>query len=197
MQNYSGQKVPEAFKRNQEMLRFCTAFDMKGKNATNVKIKIMEELRKSINSKVSNTEMESRELSRESFYGLYGGLFFIGIYLGILFLIATVLIIYYKQISEGFEDRKRFQIMQNVGMSKREVRRSIKSQILSVFFLPLLTAILHVSVAFPIMVKLLRVLNLNNRSLFAGCTVATVGVFAVFYAIVYSLTAKEYYRIVN
>lgn len=195
MQNFSGQNVPEAFKKNQQTLRFYTAFDLKGKNATNAKI--MEELRKSINSKVMHTEMESRETSRESFYGLYGGLFFIGIYLGILFLIATVLIIYYKQISEGFEDRKRFQIMQNVGMSKREVRRSIKSQILSVFFLPLLMAILHVIVAFPIMVKLLRVLNLNNRSLFAGCTLVTVGVFAVFYAIVYSLTAKEYYRIVN
>lgn len=195
MQNYSGQKVPEAFKRNQEMLRFCTSFDLKGENAANAKR--MEELRKSISSKVSNTEMESRETSRESFYGLYGGLFFIGIYLGILFLIATVLIIYYKQISEGFEDRKRFQIMQNVGMSKREVRRSIKSQILSVFFLPLLMAILHVIVAFPIMVKLLRVLNLSNRSLFAGCSAVTIGIFAVFYAIVYSLTAKEYYRIVN
>ena len=194
MQNYSGQNVPEAFKKNQQMLRYYTAFDLNGKNAKNVKT--IEKLRKGIN-KVSNTEMESREMSRESFYGLYGGLFFIGIYLGILFLIATVLIIYYKQISEGFEDRKRFQIMQNVGMSKREVRRSIKSQILSVFFLPLLMAILHVIVAFPIMVKLLRVLNLSNRSLFAGCTAVTIGIFAVFYALVYSLTAKEYYRIVN
>lgn len=194
MQNYSGQNVPEAFKKNQQMLRYYTAFDLNGKNAENAKI--LEKLQKGLN-KVPYTEMESRETSRESFYGLYGGLFFIGIYLGILFLIATVLIIYYKQISEGFEDRKRFQIMQNVGMSKREVRRSIRSQILSVFFLPLFMAILHVIVAFPIMVKLLRVLNLSNRSLFAGCTVTTIGVFAVFYAIVYSLTAKEYYRIVN
>ena len=194
MQNYSGQNVPEAFKKNQQMLRYYTAFDLNGKNAENAKI--LEKLQKGLN-KVPYTEMESRETSRESFYGLYGGLFFIGIYLGILFLIATVLIIYYKQISEGFEDRKRFQIMQNVGMSKREVRRSIRSQILSVFFLPLFMAILHVIVAFPIMVKLLRVLNLSNRALFAGCTVTTIGVFAVFYAIVYSLTAKEYYRIVN
>ena len=194
MQNYSGQNVPEAFKKNQQMLRYYTAFDLNGKNAENAKI--LEKLQKGLN-KVPYTEMESRETSRESFYDLYGGLFFIGIYLGILFLIATVLIIYYKQISEGFEDRKRFQIMQNVGMSKREVRRSIRSQILSVFFLPLFMAILHVIVAFPIMVKLLRVLNLSNRALFAGCTVTTIGVFAVFYAIVYSLTAKEYYRIVN
>ena len=194
MQNYSGQNVPEAFKKNQQMLRYYTAFDLNGKNAENAKI--LEKLQKGLN-KVPYTEMESRETSRESFYSLYGGLFFIGIYLGILFLIATVLIIYYKQISEGFEDRKRFQIMQNVGMSKREVRHSIRSQILSVFFLPLFMAILHVIVAFPIMVKLLRVLNLSNRALFAGCTVTTIGVFAVFYAIVYSLTAKEYYRIVN
>ena len=140
---------------------------------------------------------ESRELHRESFYMLYGGLLFIGIYLGILFLMATVLIIYYKQISEGYDDKERYQIMQKVGMSKQEVRRSIRSQVLLVFFLPLLTAIIHILVAFKVITKLLVVLNMVNVPLFAVCTAVTVAVFAVFYGIVYGVTAKEYYKIVN
>ena len=141
--------------------------------------------------------MESRMLSRSSFYELYGGLFFIGIYLGSMFIMATVLIIYYKQISEGYDDRERYQIMQKVGMSKKEVKRSIRSQVLSVFFLPLVVAVIHVAVAFKVMTKILGVLNLTNVSLFAVCTIITIAVFAVFYIIVYSITAKEYYRIVN
>lgn len=144
-----------------------------------------------------NGTMESRMLSRSSFYELYGGLFFIGIYLGSMFIMATVLIIYYKQISEGYDDRERYQIMQKVGMSKKEVKRSIRSQVLSVFFLPLVVAVIHVAVAFKVMTKILGVLNLTNVSLFAVCTIITIAVFAVFYIIVYSITAKEYYRIVN
>lgn len=140
---------------------------------------------------------ESREDSKASFFELYGVLFFIGIYLGALFLMATVLIIYYKQISEGYDDRERYQIMQNVGMSKREVKRSIRSQVLMVFFLPLLVAGLHIAMAFPIITKLMKAFNMTNTHLFAGCTLATVGVFAVFYGIVYAVTAREYYRIVN
>lgn len=141
--------------------------------------------------------IESREDSKASFFELYGVLFFIGIYLGALFLMATVLIIYYKQISEGYDDRERYQIMQNVGMSKREVKRSIRSQVLMVFFLPLLVAGLHIAMAFPIITKLMKAFNMTNTHLFAGCTLATVGVFAVFYGIVYAVTAREYYRIVN
>ena len=144
-----------------------------------------------------NILFESRELSKQSFYELYGGLFFMGIYLGIMFLIATVLIIYYKQISEGYDDRERYQIMQKVGMSKQEVRRSIKSQVLSVFFLPLIVATIHIAVAFKVIVKLLGALNLTNVMLFAICTIATVLLFGIFYAIVYAITAREYYRIVN
>ena len=136
--------------------------------------------------------MEKRE-----FYGLYGGLLFIGIYLGAMFLMATVLIIYYKQISEGYDDRERYQIMQKVGMSKREVRSSIRSQVLIVFFLPLLAAVIHIAVAFGVITKLLAVLNLVNVPLFLVCTVVTVAAFAVFYGVVFSLTAREYYKIVN
>ena len=95
-----------------------------------------------------------REMERVQFYGLYGGLFFIGILLSIVFISAAVLIIYYKQLSEGYEDQKRFAIMQKVGMTKREIRRSINSQVLTVFFAPLLMAVLHLAFAFPLVWKL-------------------------------------------
>ena len=110
---------------------------------------------------------------------------------------ATVLIMYYKQISEGYDDRERYQIMQKVGMSKREVRSSIRSQVLIVFFLPLAAAILHITVAFGVITKLLAVLNLTNVSLFLTCTVVTAAVFAVFYGLIFSMTAREYYITVN
>ena len=111
--------------------------------------------------------------------------------------VATVLIIYYKQISEGYDDRERFQIMQKVGMSKKEVKYSIKNQVLSVFFLPLITAVIHVMVAFPVVMKLLALLNLANKTLFMLCTGVTIVAFAGFYAVVYGVTAREYYKIVN
>ncbi len=138
----------------------------------------------------------SMELSRDSFFDLYGGLFFLGIFLGALFLMATVLIIYYKQIVEGYDDKERFAIMQKVGMSRREVKGTVRTQVLIVFFIPLLAAAVHIAVAFPILTKLLALLNLQNVSLFGVCTVCTVLVFALIYAIVYSMTAKVYYRIV-
>ena len=114
-----------------------------------------------------------------------------------MFLIATVLIIYYKQISEGYDDRERYQIMQKVGMGKREVRRSIRSQVLLVFFLPLVVAVIHIAVAFNVIDKLLAMLGLVNTPLFLACTAATVLVFAVFYVMVFAVTAREYYKIVN
>ncbi len=134
---------------------------------------------------------------RFDFYALYGGLFFLGLFLGALFIMATVLIIYYKQISEGYEDKQRFYIMQQVGMSKAEVKKSIHSQVLTVFFLPLVTAIIHIVFAFKMITMMLEILNLTNVSLFVTCTIATVIIFAVFYTAVYSLTARTYYRIVE
>ena len=119
---------------------------------------------------------------QDSFYDLYGAMFFIGIYLGVLFLIAAVLIIYYKQISEGYDDKERFQIMQKVGMDQREVRRTIRSQVLTVFFLPLAMAVLHVAVAFQVIKKLMVTLNFTNTPLYLLCTVICIAVFAVFYA---------------
>lgn len=138
-----------------------------------------------------------RELGYSSFYTMFGGLFFLGIFLGVLFLMGAAMIIYYKQISEGYEDKERFEIMQKVGMSHKEVKASIRRQILMVFFLPLLMAGLHIAMAFPMVKRLLLLFGMNNSNLFAGCTVVTIGVFAVVYGIIYALTAKSYYRIVE
>ncbi|NCB51035.1 MAG: ABC transporter permease [Clostridia bacterium] len=140
---------------------------------------------------------ESRAQGSADFYSLYGGFLFLGIFLGLMFIMATILIIYYKQITEGYSDKERFRIMQQVGMSEREVKTSIRSQVLTVFFLPLLTAAVHVAFAFRIIVMLLAVLNLTNVSLFAWCTLGTFAVFALLYAAVYAVTAREYYRIVR
>ena len=178
-----------------ESFSYADKFNLKGDDGKQKET--LEQIQNEFYEKFPDGTMESRMLSRSSFYELYGGLFFIGIYLGSMFVMATVLIIYYKQISEGYDDRERYQIMQKVGMSKKEVKRSIRSQVLSVFFLPLIVAVIHVAVAFKVMTKILGVLNLTNVSLFAVCTIITIAVFAVFYIIVYSITAKEYYRIVN
>lgn len=178
-----------------ESFSYADKFNLKGDDGKQKEA--LEQIQNEFYEKFPDGTMKSRMLSRSSFYELYGGLFFIGIYLGSMFIMATVLIIYYKQISEGYDDRERYQIMQKVGMSKKEVKRSIRSQVLSVFFLPLVVAVIHVAVAFKVMTKILGVLNLTNVSLFAVCTIITIAVFAVFYIIVYSITAKEYYRIVN
>lgn len=178
-----------------EPFSYADKFNLKGDDGKQKEA--LEQIQNEFYEKIPDGMMESRMLSRSSFYELYGRLFFIGIYLGSMFIMATVLIIYYKQISEGYDDRERYQIMQKVGMSKKEVKRSIRSQVLSVFFLPLVVAVIHVAVAFKVMTKILGVLNLTNVSLFAVCTIITIAVFAVFYIIVYSITAKEYYRIVN
>lgn len=141
--------------------------------------------------------IEGAENSRSSFYSLYGGLLFLGIFLGLLFVMATVLIIYYKQVAEGYDDRERFEIMQKVGMSLKEVKKAVKSQVLTVFFLPLAAAVIHIAVAFNVITKLLTVLNLTNVPLFAWCTVITILIFAALYTAVYALTAKVYYKIVS
>lgn len=140
---------------------------------------------------------EDSATSRQSFMELYGGLFFLGLFLGVLFLLGTALIIYYKQVSEGYDDARRFNIMQKVGMSHKEVKQSIHSQILLVFFLPLVTAVLHLAFAFPMLQKILLVMGLNNFPLILCSTLGCVGVFAVAYLIIYALTARTYYNIVE
>ena len=128
---------------------------------------------------------------------MYGGFLFLGIFLGVLFLMATALIIYYKQISEGYDDHDRFQIMQKVGMSRREVRATIRTQVLMVFFVPLLMAAVHMSFAFPMISRLLSLFSLNNVALFLLCSLITFLVFALVYVAVYLVTARKYYQIVR
>ncbi len=140
---------------------------------------------------------ESRQLDREEYYSMNGGFFFLGVFLGLLFLAAAVLIIYYKQISEGYEDRQRFQIMQKVGLERRQIRRSVNGQILVVFFLPLLAAAVHVAFDYRLMVQLLRLFAMTDVRLTALCTLATFGGFAVLYVLVYRITARAYYKIVT
>ncbi len=135
--------------------------------------------------------------AKEDSVGLFGGLFFIGVFLGILFLMATVLIIYYKQLSEGYDDAGRFNVMKKVGMSGREIRRSIHSQVLTVFFLPLLGAGIHVAFAFPYLTRVLSLFCMYNVPLFAICTAGVMAAFALFYLAVYRLTERVYYRIVR
>lgn len=135
--------------------------------------------------------------SRADFLMSYGGLFFLGIFLGTLFLMATVLIIYYKQVSEGYDDKERFEIMQRVGMSKQEIRKTIRVQILMVFFLPLIFMMIHIAFAFPIITKLLALFGLMNTQLFLAATIGTIVIFASIYALIFNLTAKTYYKIVE
>lgn len=130
-------------------------------------------------------------------YGITGGFLLIGILLGSVFMVAAALIIYYKQISEGYYDREKFIIMQKVGMSQKEVKKSIRKQILAVFFTPLILAAMHMAGAFNMMYRLLGLFNFNNIWIFVGSTLATMLVFAVIYAIIYMVTAREYYKIVS
>ena len=138
-----------------------------------------------------------RQQEYESYYADNGSLLFIGIFLGSLFLMGTAMIIYYKQISEGYEDQKRFEIMQKVGLSRREVRSSVRRQILMVFFLPLLMAMLHITMAFPMIRRMLLLFGMTNTKLFIGCTAGTVLIFAVVYGLIYLMTAHSYYHIVE
>ena len=140
---------------------------------------------------------EDSATSRQGFMNLYGGLFFLGLFLGVLFLLGTALIIYYKQVSEGYDDARRFTIMQKVGMSHKEVKQSIHSQILLVFFLPLLMAVIHLAFAFPMLEKILLVMGLANTPLIVLSTLGCVLVFAVAYLIIYALTARTYTHIVE
>ena len=130
-------------------------------------------------------------------YGLAGGFLFLGLFLGFVFLLATVLIIYYKQISEGYEDKDRFEIMQKVGLSRGMVKKSIHSQILMVFFLPIVVASIHIVFDFNMVEKLLTMFYIHNTTLTALCTLGTVLVFFIAYGVVYVLTARTYYKIVE
>ena len=144
-----------------------------------------------------SSRWELRSEGEEAAYGMAGGFLFLGIFLGFIFLMATVLIIYYKQISEGYEDKERFEIMQKVGLSRGQVKRSIHSQILMVFFLPIVVASIHIVFDFNMVEKLLTLFYLHDTALTALCTLGTVLVFFAVYGAVYLMTAKTYYKIVE
>ncbi|MDC7288942.1 ABC transporter permease [Blautia schinkii] len=148
-------------------------------------------------SGAAGISVEIRQEEYETFYSMNGGLLFLGIFLGGLFLMGAAMIIYYKQISEGYEDKERFEIMQKVGMSRKEVKSSIRRQILMVFFVPLLMAVLHIAMAFPLISRLLKLMSMANTHLFMICTVVTILFFAAAYAVIYSITARSYYKIVE
>ncbi len=184
-----------AYGENASYIRYCVGMDLSGSKEE--KEAVYQEMRRLLPRADYRITLESKASSRSDFLSIYGGLFFLGIFLGSLFIVATILIIYYKQISEGYDDKERFEIMQKVGMSRAEVKRTIRSQILEVFFLPLLMAGVHVAFAFPIISRILAVLNLLNTGLLVLCTIGCFLLFTLLYGAIYTLTAKVYYRIVS
>lgn len=144
-----------------------------------------------------STVFEVKEAERGEFFAMNGSLFFLGIMLSLVFLSGTVLLIYFKQLSEGYEDQKRFAIMRRVGMTREDIRKSVNSQVLTVFFIPLVFAALHLSFAFPMIKKLLFLFGLRNTALFFSVTCAAFVLFSLFYALVYRLTSNAYFDIVT
>lgn len=174
--------------------RHNVAFDVDG--SQDDIMEFLNEVKSKINE-YDETVMEDIFTDREEFYSVNGGFIFLGSFIGLLFIIGTVLIIYYKQISEGYDDSERFKIMQKVGMSKLEVKRTINKQILMVFFLPPLIAIVHIMFAFKIIIKLLSLFGMYSTSTLIIATCCTIFVFLILYIIVYRLTYRVYYKIVE
>lgn len=141
--------------------------------------------------------LDGKSIASKDFMEMYGSFFFLGIFLGLMFIMALVLIIYYKQVTEGYDDKGRFEIMQNVGMSHAEVKRSINSQILLVFFIPLVVALIHLAFAMPILLKIMSVMYLSDTLLIILSTIGVSIVFAVIYTAVYLITARTYFKIVE
>lgn len=160
-------------------------------------IAVGDELETILTESSFNGWLEVREKERNTVYSLYGSILFLGVFIGVLFLMGAVMIIYYKQVSEGFDDRKRFQIMQKVGMSRKEIRQTIQSQVVTVFFLPLVAAVIHTMAAFPFTKRIMALMNFPDSNMFLAATGMTIAAFTVVYLIVYVLTARAYYKIVE
>ena len=195
-----GEKSGEAMM----MDRLSLHFDLDSEADTDTQEKLAKTLRsEAIKSTgkdfygMSSLSVDTRSLCRRDYLSLFGGLFFLGMILGPLFSIAAVLIMYYKQICEGYEDAERFAVMRKVGLTDAEIRRSVNSQVLTVFFAPLLMAGLHMLFAMPMIRLILGAFGLHNDSLFYGIGIASYVVFAVIYALMYLLTSRRYYRIVR
>lgn len=195
-----GEKSGEAMM----MDRLALHFDLASEADTDTQEKLVKTLRSEamkLTGKdfygMSSLSVDTRSLCRRDYLSLFGGLFFLGMVLGPLFSIAAVLIMYYKQICEGYEDAERFAVMRKVGLTDGEIRRSVNSQVLTVFFAPLLMAGLHMLFAMPMIRLILGAFGLHNDSLFYGIGIGCYVVFAVIYALMYLLTSRRYYRIVR
>lgn len=179
---------------------FCSSIAYIGFDMTDSEKEVTDFTQKLSNAfkaqKISS-EITLKSEEKAFFFSTYGGLFFVGILLGFLFLISTVMIIYYKQISEGYDDRERFLIMQKVGLSKKEIKQSIHSQVMLLFFLPLFTAIIHSAVALNIVADCLRLVIIVDKPTFLCSVAATCVLFSICYGVIYKITSKEYYKIVN
>ncbi len=159
-------------------------------------IELCREMKNEIRG-VSGYYYDCLEENKEDFFASDGGIFFLGIVLSIVFITATVLIIYYKQVTEGYEDQSRFEIMKKVGMTSKDIRKSINTQMLTVFFAPLAMAVMHLGFAFPVIYKLLMLFNLTNLKLLIIVTIISILVFALLYTVVYKITSNVYYNIVS
>lgn len=195
-----GEKSGEAMM----MDRLALHFDLASEADTDTQEKLVKTLRSEamkLTGKdfygMSSLSVDTRALCRRDYLSLFSGLFFLGMVLGPLFSIAAVLIMYYKQICEGYEDAERFAVMRKVGLTDAEIRRSVNSQVLTVFFAPLLMAGLHMLFAMPMIRLILGAFGLHNDSLFYGIGIGCYVVFAVIYALMYLLTSRRYYRIVR
>lgn len=189
------EKQSIAYPEDASNLHYYYGFDMSCDK--DVQIQIYNTIHFVLKHSNTTITVESSANEWHVFYSLYGGLFFLGILLGFTFLLAAVLIMYYKQVSEGYDDQERFTILQKVGMTKGEIKKSINSQVLIVFFLPLLAAGVHIAFAFSIITKLLALFGLTNISLLILVTLTTLIIFAIFYTIIFKLTSKAYYNIVS
>ncbi|HIT35006.1 MAG TPA: FtsX-like permease family protein [Candidatus Faecousia intestinigallinarum] len=139
---------------------------------------------------------DNKAVMLDEMYGVYGGLLFLGAMLSVVFAAAAALIIYYKQLCEGYEDQSRFAIMQKVGMTEKDIRKSINSQMITVFFMPLIAAGIHLAFAYSILSKLLNLLALTNQNNLMTIAAITFLVFGLLYFIVYKFTSHAYYNIV-
>lgn len=188
-------KQKEAYGDMSSLMTYYMSFDTDASQEQN--IDLYNNIENTLKKQYSGLVIESRTDSYQSFIALYGGFMFLGLFLSVLFVMIAILIIYYKQITEGYEDKERYEIMQKVGMDHQTVKKSINSQVLMVFFLPLITAGIHIAFAFPMISRLLKVLMLNNTKLLILCTIGCLVVFGIVYVIVYMLTSKLYYSIVK
>ena len=187
-----------AYGRNASTPALCLFVNLTANDSETIRrcFNHIEKLLTEAEGSITFRRAENQVTLRQELAELYGGLMFVGLFLGSLFIMAMILIIYYKQISEGYEDRERFRIMRQVGLSKAEIRRCIHSQILMVFFLPLLTALIHTCFSFPSVTHMFAALSMQNIPLMLRCMGISFVVFALLYAVVYLLTAREYEKIV-